>query len=176
MSSFFERTYFFNFTTFELHLKPANYIYLIATLLLWSCQEGVLVDQFHDIPNSEWEYETEIVDTCFVKQPEFYHQIYANLRISGEYKYANIHLLLATTQPDGEVSKHKIPLDLAEKSGKWLGSGLGDVITFQIPILHRKYLNQKGKYRFEITQDMRLNPLPSVLSAGIRVEQQEEIF
>ena len=143
---------------------------------MWSCQEGVLVDQFHDIQNSEWEYENKVLDTFNVEQPEFYHQISANLRISGEYAYSNIHLLLTARHPDGKITTHKIPLELAEKSGKWLGSGLGDVISFQIPILHRKYLNQKGTYRFEITQDMRLNPLPNVLSAGIRVEQQEEIF
>jgi len=57
-----------------------------------------------------------------------------------------------------------------------LGSGLGDVITFQTPILHRKLLTKKGKYSISIAQDMRLETLKNVTAAGIHVEQQEEIF
>jgi gliding motility-associated lipoprotein GldH len=57
-----------------------------------------------------------------------------------------------------------------------VGSGLGDVITFQVPILHRKILNQKGKYTVTIAQDMRLESLANIVSAGLRVEQQEEIY
>ena len=80
------------------------------------------------------------------------------------------------TFPDSSSKEYNIPLQLAEKSGKWLGSGLGDVITFRIPVFHRKFLTQKGKYTVSISQDMRLESVPNIVSAGLRVEQQEEIF
>lgn len=141
-----------------------------------ACNDGVLVDRYHDISESGWTYEEVFTDSFQVENPNFYHQISANLRVSSDYAYSNIHLKMDVKHPDGMVTSHKVPVTLAEKSGKWLGSGIGNVLTFQAPILHRKFLNQKGKYTFTLSQDMRLEVLPNVVSAGVRVEQQEEIF
>ncbi|MDA8886498.1 gliding motility lipoprotein GldH [Bacteroidia bacterium] len=154
------------------HILIFSFIALFAV----ACNQNVMVDRYHDIPENGWQYEHIVTDSFEISEPGYYHLISANLRITGDYPYANIHLKVDITSPDGKTTKHKVPVELAEKSGKWLGSGLGDIVTFQTPIFHRKFLNQKGKYTFEITQDMRLETLPSVVAAGIRVEQQEEIF
>ncbi|NBV56309.1 MAG: hypothetical protein EBR72_00655 [Bacteroidetes bacterium] len=69
-----------------------------------------------------------------------------------------------------------ISIPLAEKSGKWLGTGLGSTITFQEPILHRKLFDLHGKYYITLEQNMRLENLSNVISAGIKVNKQEEIF
>ncbi len=135
-----------------------------------------MVDTFHDIPENGWQYENVIVDSFSVKQPDHYHQYYLNARIDGDYPYANLHVKLKITAPDSTVSEEVVSVKLAEKSGKWLGSGIGDVITFQVPILKRQELKQKGKYTVELEQYMRLENLPFIVSAGIKVEQQEEIF
>lgn len=159
-----------------MHLKHPIFIYLCIALLAWSCEEGVLLDQFHEVPNGEWQYDQVYTDSFTVLNPDFYHQIYVNLRISSEYKYANIQLLISVTHPDGKTTKHELPIKLAEKSGKWLGKGLGDILTYQVPILHRKFLDQKGMYSFKIAQNMRVTPLKELLSVGIKVQQQEEIY
>lgn len=135
-----------------------------------------MVNQYHELPVEGWEYEHAVVDTFIVSEADHYHQIDANLRISADYEYANLNLKIEVSHPDSTLTVHKLPIELAEKSGKWKGSGLGDIITYQVPILHRKFLNKEGKYTFKTYQDMRVNPVPHVLSAGIRVQQQEEIF
>ena len=145
-------------------------------LLLAGCDSNALVDRYHELPQKGWTYDQTVVDTLEITQPEFYHQAYANLRINADYPYQNIYLKLNITAPDGKTTNEVISVPLAENSGKWLGSGIWNVITFQSPILHRKYFDQKGKYRIEIEQNMRLESLPSVEAVGIRVEQQEEIY
>ena len=141
-----------------------------------ACNSDALVNRYHDIPEDGWQYEQVITDSFEVKEDEHYHLISANIRITGDYPYANIHLMVTITDSQGKSTDYKVPVKLAEKSGKWLGSGLGDVITFQTPILHRKLLTKKGKYSISIAQDMRLETLKNVTAAGIHVEQQEEIF
>lgn len=141
-----------------------------------ACSDDALVDRYHVLPEEGWHYEHIVTDTFCVENPDFYHQIFANLRVSGDYPYANIYLKLNITTPDGSKKSEILSVGLATKSGKWLGSGLGDVVTFQAPILHRKYLDQKGKYTVEIEQNMRLETLANVLAAGLRIEQQEEIY
>lgn len=158
-------------------MKKTAFILIIAfAATLAACNDGALVDRYHELPEDGWHYEHTVTDTFVVEKPGHYHQIYANLRVSGDYPYANIYLKLNITKPDGTQKSEILTVPLAAKSGKWLGSGLGDAITFQTPILHRKYLDQKGKYTIEIEQNMRLETLANILSTGIRVEQQEEIY
>jgi gliding motility-associated lipoprotein GldH len=149
---------------------------LFSILFFSSCNENILVDQFHSIPESGWHYEHTIIDSFEVTNPAFYHQYFLNLRVDGDYAYSNLHVKLITTAPDSSSREEILTVTLAEKSGKWLGKGLGDVLTFQIPILEKLELKQKGKYTVSLEQHMRLESLPHILSAGIKVEQQEEIF
>ncbi|MFT6112245.1 MAG: gliding motility-associated lipoprotein GldH [Bacteroidia bacterium] len=157
-------------------MKKHFAILVLVALSFTACNENVLVDTFHEIPAEGWSYEYAVTDSFTIDNPGHYHAICANLRASADYPYANIHLVFAITSPDGETVNVKVPVALANKSGKWLGSGLGDVYTFQKTILHRKYFDQKGQYTVTIAQDMRLENLPSILAAGIRVEEQEEIY
>lgn len=115
-------------------------------------------------------------DSVEILDPNFYYLLSANVRTTSDYAYSNIHLKLSIISPNGEKTAYKVPVTLAEKSGKWKGSGIGGVITLQSPILNRKLFNQKGIYHLVLEQNMRLENLPNVTSAGIRIEQQEEIF
>ena len=157
-------------------MKKYIFILLAAGFLASGCNSSVLVDSFQTLSEEGWLYQDIVADSFEVTEPGFYHQVSANLRFKSDYPYANIHLAVSITYPDSTTSDYKVPIELAEKSGNWLGSGLGDIITFQVPILHRKILNQKGKYTVTIAQDMRLESLPNIVSAGLRVEQQEEIY
>jgi gliding motility-associated lipoprotein GldH len=157
-------------------LKPYYFILTLIGLFAISCNENVLLDEHTSIKESGWQYHDSLHYTFEVTQKDHYHQLFANLRINSDYPYANLHLKLNITFPDSTQKEYKVPVQLAEKSGKWIGSGLGDIITLQAPILHRKLLNQKGKYHISVTQDMRLETLFHIVSAGIKVEQQEEIF
>lgn len=157
-------------------MKRYIFILLAAGFLASGCNSNVLVDSFQTLPEEGWLYQDIVTDSFEVTEPGFYHQVSANLRLKSDYPYANIHLAVSITYPDSTASDYKVPIELAEKSGNWLGSGLGDVITFQVPILHRKVLNQKGKYTVTMAQDMRLESLPNIVSTGLRVEQQEEIY
>ncbi|MBK9459018.1 MAG: hypothetical protein IPN94_06195 [Sphingobacteriales bacterium] len=53
-------------------------------------------------------------------------------------------------------------------------SGMGDIITQQVLIQPNAIFPMLGKYKFELVQDMRLNPLPDVISAGLRVEVADQ--
>ncbi len=154
-----------------------NYLLIgfIGFLSLTGCNPDVIVDQYHSLPETGWHYKNEITDT-FQPKTNYYHQLYANVRINGDYGYSNLYTRLTITAPDSSKTKEVINLKLAENSGKWLGSGIGDVITFQIPILGKQTFKQKGTYTVNIEQYMRLENLPNVVSVGIKVEQLEEIY
>jgi gliding motility-associated lipoprotein GldH len=151
-------------------------IFLISILGLAACNEGVLVNEFHKLNTDGWNYEEVVSDTFNVSKTHHYHQIFANLRITSDYNYSNIHLKISLTYPDSTQTERVIPITLSDKKGKWTGSGMGNILTYQVPIMGKLEFKEKGKYTIAVEQYMRIENLPHVVSVGIKVEQLEEIF
>jgi gliding motility-associated lipoprotein GldH len=76
-----------------------------------------------------------------------------------------------TTFPDGKLDRDTLEIMLAGKDGKWLGEGLGDIWDNRILFKKNVSFPLKGEYRFELTQAMRLDPLPGIMDVGMRVER-----
>jgi len=138
--------------------------------------KNTLVNSYLDLGGDGWSYEETLTDSVEIAHPDYYHQVLANLKINNDYSFANIQLKITLLKPDSTSQVFPISIPLAEKSGKWLGTGLGSTITFQEPILHRKLFDLHGKYYITLEQNMRLENLSNVISAGIKVNKQEEIF
>ncbi|MBC7758415.1 MAG: gliding motility lipoprotein GldH, partial [Phormidesmis sp. FL-bin-119] len=60
---------------------------------------------------------------------------------------------------------------LALPDGEWLGSGSGNLYSYQIPLKENFKFTLKGKYVIELEQNMRDNPLDHVSDVGVRVEK-----
>ena len=79
--------------------------------------------------------------------------------------------------PKGALKKDTLECILAQKDGKWLGSGLGDIWDIQCQFKSYRFLKQ-GMYTFEIEQAMRhgdlakIEQLPGIMEIGLRIEKQ----
>lgn len=157
-------------------------LFSIVAFTFVSCSDDAVVNEFHDIPEPGWSYDQVLVDSFDVVDTAFYHQYYLNIRIDSDYGFSNIYVKMTETDPNGEETSHVLNVTLAEPSGKWKGSGLGDVLTYQVPVLKKREFKQSGRYSVKLEQYMReekllrMEILPHVLSVGIKLEKQEEIF
>jgi gliding motility-associated lipoprotein GldH len=98
------------------------------------------------------------------------YDFYIDLRNEGTYPYANIYMFVNTTFPSGKSARDTVECILADHSGRWLGSGLGDVLDNHILFKENIRFPNKGTYRFEFEQGMRTASLPSILDLGISIE------
>jgi gliding motility-associated lipoprotein GldH len=99
--------------------------------------------------------------------------VYINVRNASDYPFSNLFLFLETRYPNGAFSKDTLECVLADGSGKWLGSGSGDIWDNQILFKKNVVFKQKGKYYFNLEQAMRLQNLPQILDIGLRVERAQ---
>ncbi|MDG1046447.1 MAG: gliding motility lipoprotein GldH [Bacteroidia bacterium] len=157
-------------------MKVQLSIFLFTLILILGCTKDTLVNSYMDLGKDGWAYDEILTDSFEINHPDHYHQLLTNLKINTDYSFANIQLKITLLKPDSTSQVFPISIPLAEKSGKWLGSGLGSTITFQEPILHRKLFDLSGKYYITLEQNMRLENLSNIISAGIRINKQEEIF
>jgi gliding motility-associated lipoprotein GldH len=147
---------------------------IFALSLLSSCQTIELYEQSTIYPNHQWdakqvnEYQFSIDDTTSS------YNVYFVIRHHNAYSYKNIWIQLNTTAPDRKISKESFDLNLADDVKGWLGTGMDDIYDQRIPIYPAPVHFKKGVYKFAITHTMRADPLPNILSTGIRVEKAKQ--
>ncbi|MFM7726495.1 MAG: gliding motility lipoprotein GldH, partial [Flavobacteriales bacterium] len=99
------------------------------------------------------------------------YNIDINLRNAGSYSFSNLFLFMNTYTPDGALARDTIELVLADDQGQWKGDGMGDIWDNRILFKKDQRFPMPGTYRFELEQAMRIDPLPGVMDAGIRIEK-----
>ncbi|CAG5012133.1 hypothetical protein DYBT9275_05113 [Dyadobacter sp. CECT 9275] len=159
-------------------MKSVRYL-VVACLafLFFSCNENVVYTAYDDIPDGLWyiknkpQFKVDIKDTT-----QAYH-IYYLLRNSLQYPYYNLYLTREITGPDGkQLSSVLQEVFISnEITGKPFGNGLGDLFDHKIPVLKNHVFPKPGIYTFTLSQSMRQNPLPFVLSVGISVEKVQPV-
>lgn len=141
--------------------------------LLIGCNSDTLYKGYEDIPDSKWfikntpDFVVEIQDSVQT------YDIYYLVRNSVKYPYYNLYLTRELKDPSGQLVYSRLSeLYLSnEKTGKPYGQGLGDIFDHKINIVKGYRFPKKGKYTFTLTQSMRQDPLPEIVSVGIAVEK-----
>ena len=153
-------------------VKLLFFCWLTLSIFWVGCTDNsTLFEENKSIADANWDaekvfkFETSVPDTING------YNVYLNLRNAGNYPYSNIFLFVNTYFPIGTIDKDTVEIMLASPDGKWMGKGLGDIWDNRILFKRNVTFPEKGNYRFEISQAMRLNPLPGITDAGMRIEK-----
>ena len=156
-------------------MKPVKISFLFVVLLatvLASCQDqSLIVDTNIELDKHNWSYTEKVRIPLSIESADIPFNLYLNLRHTSDYKYSNIFLLIHITGPDGKKITERREFKLAQPDGEWLGSGSGNLYSYQILFKEDYKFTLKGKYMIELEQNMRDNPLDHITDAGIRVER-----
>ncbi len=148
----------------------------IITLLLWvmllpACGEGAVFEENRSIEQGEWYYDNLLVFEVDIERTDVLYDVFVNVRHTEEFAYSNLWLEIKTIFPDGTETEGPLNLPMANEAGKWYGSGLGSTLSNEILIQENALFNQQGKYRFEISQNMRQNPSLNIMDVGMRIAE-----
>lgn len=150
-------------------------ILLFSTVLLAACDSSRVYEENKKLDNNEWKADNPLVFQVNIDDTLTAHNVYLNIRNASYYPFSNVFLFLNTTFPGGAIDRDTIEIMLAGPDGKWLGEGLGDIWDNQVLFKRNVSFPEAGEYRFELIQAMRLDPLPGIMDAGIRIERSENV-
>lgn len=134
-----------------------------------ACNFNAVIDTNQNIENNQWLYANPTKADFEIKDISRPYQANFKLRISNDYRYANLYVLVNFKQPKGN-KKVRYQFKLAKADGQWLGKGSGDLYTYSFPLLKNHLFTDTGKYSIEVEQNMRDNPLVGVSDIGIEVK------
>lgn len=146
---------------------------LVLVGLFSACDRNRVFEQNIKIENNNWDKDVGVEFVVDMQDTLALHNMYLNIRHAGYYQYRNIYIFIETTLPNGNSQIDTAECIFATPDGKWMGDGLGDIWDNQILFKRAFRFPLKGEYHFRLTQAMRINPLPGIMDAGIRIEKNK---
>lgn len=137
--------------------------------VLFSCTQTNVFENNASIPGYQWKSSFAVKGSFIIKDSVAAHKTYIVLRHTDAYKYSNIWLNIGLQAPGDTMQYSKINIELGTDAGGWYGTGMNDIWEMRQLVLLP--IKKTGTYNYNITQIMRDDPLPAVLSAGLRVEK-----
>lgn len=151
--------------------KRIYLVVFLALLTIISCDPNRVYEDFAEIPLHVWDVDNKPVFRTYISDTVASHNIYINIRNGSGYSYSNLYIFLTTTSPTGQWICDTIDCILADKRGKWYGSGWGDIYELRLPYKQNIRFPVSGYYSFKFEQAMRTEHLKGVYDIGLRIEK-----
>jgi gliding motility-associated lipoprotein GldH len=99
------------------------------------------------------------------------NKLFINIRNNTDYPYSNLYLFVTTEFPNGHITRDTIECILADKDGRWLGSGSGRIKDNKIMLQQGLRFPLTGTYTIHLEQAMRNESLKGIEDIGFSIEE-----
>lgn len=147
---------------------------VLITLLLAGCTEEALINQTREVSNAKWAFDDPVKMSVDVLDTASSYAYFIQLRHSGDYRYRNLIVYFKTFYPNNTYMVDTVDCPLAEPSGRWLGSGLGDILDNQILFKINQPFPISGTYNFEIQHAMRSDTVHEIYDMGLLIKKMND--
>jgi gliding motility-associated lipoprotein GldH len=145
----------------------------VWVLLIAACSSRTVYEQHYPINDTGWRYTDSLEFAPAIADTQQRYDVLLDIAHRPSYGFQNLYLYVRTVFPDGTVREQPLGLDLAERSGRWLGRG-SDPIRYRVAIQQNAYFNQLGVYRFVLRQHVRDSVLMGITGVGMAIERSDE--
>lgn len=160
--------------TIRLRMKP-KFVYIGILMIVFvclSCEKRETYYHFSELKDASWSKLDTLyfdIDSLSVI-PDTPFDITIVLVNNSDYPYQNIWLYAFDNFEDSIFSFEEKQYELADKLGKWHGSGFGSL--YQLPLPYKKDVIFKAKrnYQLKIVHGMRDEPLLGIEKIGVKIE------
>ncbi|MFD0992684.1 gliding motility lipoprotein GldH [Tenacibaculum geojense] len=155
-------------------------IILLCACFFISCDKKRVFDTYTSVSSSGWEanstidFNFEVNDTI---QPK---NLFINIRNNNDYDYSNLFLITELNFPDGQKIIDTLEYDMADKTGKFLGTGFSEIKENKLFYKENITFPATGNYTFKVSQAMRKNGkikgiavLEGITEVGFRIEKTQ---
>lgn len=148
-------------------------LFFLLALGITSCRQVDIYEKNIPIPGYKWKSSFVVKGSFQVSDTLTPYNIYLVLRHTDAYRYNNIWLNIGVQAPGDTMHYEKKDLQLATDATGWKGTGMNDIweVRERLNDVPRRF-PKVGTYQLSIRQIMRDDPLPEIMSAGLRVQKQ----
>ncbi len=148
------------------------FLLLFGSMFLLCCNSIEIFEINKTIPHQAWSSNFSAEGNFTITDSISKYDMYVLLRHTDAYKYNNIWLNIGLQYPGDTMQFKKVNLILGNDRTGWEGTGMDDIWIVKKKLNKLSFsFQQKGKYRFSISNIMRDDPLLHVMSVGLGIEK-----
>lgn len=148
------------------------YLFFIVSFILLSCQaENTHFEDMERIDNNWKKIDTKSFSIPILSKDGKY-DLQLIIRNNNQYPYRNLYIFTEIISPKGESLIDTLEYQLADITGKWLGSGMGEIKQNTLIYKENISLQDTGKYKVNISHAMRENNLKGIEDISLMVEKK----
>ncbi len=140
-----------------------------AGVLLCSCNQVLVYEQYQPINNSTWPKDKEYYFIFNIEDTTRTYDVTLQLRNNNRYSYQNLWVFILEEKPVGAISRDTVECFLADDYGKWLGHGIS-LFESTIPLRNNYKFPYPGQYTFAIRQGMRDSSIIGIQEIGLVIK------
>ena len=150
-------------------------IFVFLSLLLLVCCNTNTESSYSVFEEDSWHADSIITLNHSVVESTTKHNLYLKIRHTTDFEYQNLFLFV-----DFQEKRDTIEIALSEKSGKWLGSGFGDIKEVEYCFAKKIIFNSKKTCYVTVEQAMRYGDQPvitrlkGIIALGINIKKSED--
>ena len=138
---------------------------------LTSCEQGIVYEQMEEIDVNGWNYTDPLTFTFSAPDTVNKHNLIIDVRHTPEYGFQNLWLFIETTEPDGFMHIDSVNFPMAFPDGRWVGSGMGDLIDTHVLLNRSFHFTKEGEYKMRIKHGMRNDYLSDIQNIGVMLKR-----
>ncbi len=147
---------------------------LLITVLFVSCQQEPYYSEERELNPEAWSTDDALMFDLTVNDTTSIFNMELHLKHTTEYAYENIYLLVTTNFPDREPAEERLNIQLAEKTGKWIGNCRSEDCSLKVYLLDQFRFPSTGDYSFQIKQHTRDKNLKGISAMKFIINKNEE--
>ena len=150
-----------------------NYIVLSFCIMFFSCNKNHY-ENYHSFNYGCWNADSIVNFKYTITDTINKYDLRLNIRHTVDYNFQNLFLFL------GEDTQDTVEIILANKSGKWRGSGISDIREIEYVFEKERAFTKRGEYVLSVEQAMRYGELNKIeclnhiLDIGLIVSRKNE--
>ncbi len=152
-------------------MRLVGVISLVLSLFLVSCFDLPYYSKSYVVDSSGWESTDSLRFNFHISDSTNRYDCAISLSHTGNYPFSNIYLFVDFEFPNGKNRVDTLHITLADRTGVWYGSGLGDMTSLDVTLHSGITFPITGTYVVTVIHGMRRDPLEGVTDLGFRLEE-----
>lgn len=151
-------------------IKSKVLFLLVLTVVITGCNNNTYFEEIRPVEDELWDMRDIKKFTVHADDTEANYRLIFTVRNTTDYAYSNLYLFFTITYPDQKITHDTIECLLADRSGQWLGKGIGKYRESRFLIKDPLNFPDTGYYSFTLEQAMRDEILTGIADVGLRIE------
>jgi gliding motility-associated lipoprotein GldH len=139
-----------------------------------ACGEKTFFTNSIDFDQQKWFHENAIDFEFEITDLKSKYDLLLDIDLSKDYAYQNIYVNIFTHYPSGKVVEDLVSLDVMDKFGKWNGDCNSNDCTIQLQLQQNTLFPEPGKYKIQMEQHMREDPISELSRMTFKIIQVVE--